>query len=249
MEGSKINILEHYRKLWFFNFHRSEGDNYKELREYYAEMLITEIEGFMPLREKKVLDVGGAKGEFCKVLTEKRMCDSINLDPAPYEHGRYSGDFIWPKTIIGSADKIPFDDNEFDIVICRGVLEHVPKEKQQHCINEMFRTVKSGGLCYIMIPPWYNFHAGHQLKPFHILPFKPAKFLRQLLFRNRIDARSLAEMGLYPITFKRMLKLIDRSGFNLRDTKDVHFRMHFLTRIPLVREVAVPSVAFILVKK
>ncbi len=59
-----------------------------------------DIEEFMLLWNRKILDVSGARGEFCKVLSEKRKCDAINLDP-------YPGKYIWPKTKIGFADAIP----------------------------------------------------------------------------------------------------------------------------------------------
>jgi SAM-dependent methyltransferase len=242
MKTDKINLFDHYRKLLFYTFNRFKGNNYSLMSEYFAQILITEIEEFMPLENKKVLDVGGAKGEFCKVIATKRKCDAINLDP-------YPGEYVWPKTQIGFADNIPFDNNKFDLVICRGVLEHIPTKKQQQCVNEMYRVTKTGGICYLMIPPWYNPHAGHSLKPFHTLPFKLARFLRQLIFRNRINADSLEEMGLYPVTFKSMLQMILTSGFEVISTKDTHFKLHFLTKIPVIREIGVPAVAFILTKK
>ena len=248
MENGKINLWNHYRKLWSFAFNRFKGNNYQLMGEYLAEILITEIEefavnsNFTPLWNKNVLDVGGARGEFCRVISERRKCNSINLDP-------YLGKYIWPKTIIGIADSMPFKDNTFDLVICRGVLEHIPTEKQHLSVNEIYRVTKTGGICYILIPPWYNPHAGHGLKPFHILPFGLAKYLRQLIFRKKINENSFEEVGLYTITFKRMLKMISTSGFEVRVTKDTHFRLHFLTRIPVIREIAVPSVAFILTKE
>jgi len=238
----KINLINHYKKLWFYSLHRGEHDNYQKMREYFAQVLIIEIEEFMPLWDKNVLDVGGAKGVFCKVLNERRRCDATNLDP-------YPGKYIWPKTKIGFADNIPFDDNKFDLVICRGVLEHIPTEKQQKSVNEMHRVLKEKGICYIMIPPWYNPHAGHGLKPFHILPFKVGKFLRELIFKNKIETTSLAEEGLYPITFRKMLKMISNSDFKILDIKNTHFRLHFLTKIPLIREIMVPAAAFILTKE
>ena len=165
----------------------------------------------------------------------------INYEPFP-------GDTVWPDTVVGFADNITFDDNSFDVVICRGVVEHIPTDKQQPSINEMYRVTREGGICYIMIPPWYNPHAGHKLKPFHYFPFKTAKFLRHLFFKNRIHANSYEEQGLFPITFQRMLKMIKVSGFQLATTRDTHLRLHGLTKIPLLREVAVPAVTFILKK-
>lgn len=242
MKNKDINLIDHYKKLFFYNFNRFKGNNYQSMREYFSQILLMEIEDFVSLWHKKILDVGGARGEFCKSLYEKRACDITNVDPFP-------GEYIWPKTKIAYADNLPFGDNEFDLVIGRGVLEHVPTDKQQQSVREMYRVTKPGGFSYILIPPWYNPHAGHGLKPFHILPFKLAKFLRQLVMREKIVANSYAEAGLYPVTFRRMKKMILVSGFSLLATRDTHFRLHFLTKIPLLREIAVPSVAFILEKK
>lgn len=227
--------------LWFFNFHRSEENNYRRMREYFSKILIMEIEEHCPLWDKKVLDVGGAQGEFCKAIHEKRRCRAVNLDPKP-------GDFVWPDTRVGFADEMPLENDAFDLVICRGVMEHVPHDKQQRSVDEMFRVTRPGGMAYILIPPWYNPHAGHTLKPFHVFPFKLAKFLRQTIFGDTIESTSFAESGLYPITFRRMLRLITASGFRLVATRDTHFRLHFTTKIPLLREIVVPAAAFLLKK-
>lgn len=250
-----VKLLKHYKKLFFYNFNRFKGYNYQAMREYLAQVLIDDIEEFLPLRNKKVLDVGGAMGEFCKVINEKRKCDAINLEPYPETGGggknpcyTVKGDYIWPNTIKGFADDIPFDDNSFDLVICRGVLEHIPREKQQKSLNEMYRVTRVNGFCYLQIPPWYSPHAGHELKPFHVLPFKMARFLRNFIFRSKIDRNSLEELNLYPITFGRTLKMIDNSGFKIISTRDTHLRIHFLTKIPLLREIAVTSAVFILKK-
>jgi len=227
--------------LWFYNFHRFKGDNARLMREYFAEVAITEIEEFEPLAGKKVLDVGGARGEFCAALHRLRNCDAFNLEPAPRE-------FLWHQNVVASADHIPFNDNSFDVVICRGVIEHIPHEHQLPSLREMFRVAKPHGPVYVVIPPWYSPHAGHKLKPFHVLPFKVARFLRELVFRKKVPGNSLAELHYHPVTFRRMLSLIRRSGFDLLATRDTHFRLHALTRVPLLREVLVPAVAFILLK-
>jgi SAM-dependent methyltransferase len=211
------------------------------MREYFARILISEVEEFTILNNKKVLDVGGSRGEFCQVLNKERACNAINLDPNP-------GKYIWEKTIVGRAEKIPFKNNEFDLVINRGVLEHIPTENHQLCINEMYRVTKKNGICYMLVPMWFNFHAGHSLKPFHLFPFKIAKFLRQLIFRNKITGNSFEEENLYKTTYKGTSTLIKNSRFKILSTKDAHFRLHFLTRIPLLREFSVPAVAFILKK-
>ena len=245
---SKTKIVDHYRKLWFFNFNRLKNGNYGLMREYFAQVVISEIEEFVPFEGKKVLDIGGARGELCKVMSEKRGCDTVNLEPAPYEYGQYSSDFLWSRTVEGFADKIPFKNNEFDIVICRSVIEHILPEKQQLSLDEMYRVTKPGGICYVTVPPWFNPLAGHGLKPFHYLPFRYAKLLAQKAYGKNIEEKSWRERRLFKITFNKMSKLVDGAGFKVKATRDTHFRLHFLTRIPIIREIAVPSVAFILSK-
>lgn len=235
------SILNHFGKLWFFNFHRYEDDNYRRMREYFAEVLIDDVEEFMLLQDKRVLDVGGANGEYCMILNQKRNCDAINLDPNPQNP-------IWPNTTIGFSDRIPFVDESFDLVICRGVLEHVPTDRLSASLMEMYRVTKKGGFCYIVIPPWFNPHAGHGLKPFHVFGFRATKYLYKFLAHKHIAGNSFEDHNLYKVTFAQMAGLLRATPYKLLATQDTHFRIHFLTKIPLVREILVPAVAFILKK-
>jgi hypothetical protein len=86
--------------------------------------------------------------------------------------------------------------------------------------------------------------------PFHFLPFRAARRLALFLYKPLTipDARSWEEYGISHITLKKMRHLIAASGFRVLATKDHHFRLHLLTEIPIIREVAVPVVAFILRK-
>src|SRR3990167_975218 len=140
-----MNLFYHYRRLIKFAFRGNRG--FYEAREYLAKVLIEELEEFIDLRAKKVLDIGGERGEFCKVLAEKRKCKAINLEPQEL-------DFVH-KTIPGTADKLPFKNREFDVVLLRGVLQHIPTKEKSKSLLEMRRVLKNGGIAYIMIPPWW----------------------------------------------------------------------------------------------
>jgi ubiquinone/menaquinone biosynthesis C-methylase UbiE len=251
-----INLAKHYRRLATFairELRRPDLEpqvvqrNAAPRMEHYAQLLLSELHEFMSFEGKLVLDVGGADGTFCKVLAENSETEAINFD-----HSINLQHLRWPQSIRGTADKLPFADNAFDLVVCTSVLEHVPTENQQNSLNEIFRVTKKGGLSYIAIPPWYNPFAGHVFRPFHVFPFEMARTLTLFYFKKPppdvLAARSYAELGLFPITFRQISRMIARSGFRVVTTKDIHFRLHSLTRIPIVREVAVPSVG-IIVKK
>ncbi len=235
------SLPRHYCTLLYYALFRFRGENYKAMRQYFAGLLAGEVEEFMSLSGARVLDVGGGKGEFCQVLQDVRDCVAVNLDLTERT-------FFCPRSMVGSGDAIPSQDDTYDLVISRGVLEHVPPQVQPRIVAEMFRVLRPGGVGYVMIPPWWNPHAGHHMKPFHIFPFHVAKRLRTFFFRNQIRGASYAEELLHPITFARMDTMLRQAGFRPLATRDTHFRLHFLTRIPLLREIAVPAVAFLVTK-
>ncbi len=238
----KNDMLNHYRALWFFTFNRKKGDNKKKMGRYFARLVMKELEEFTPLEGKKLLDVGGGRGFFCSMFKKERNCFAVNLEPFPKE-------IDYHPTIQGLAHELPFPDESFDIVLCRGVLEHIPPDMQRPSVNDMFRVTRKKGICYILIPPWYTPHAGHNLKPFHIFPFGVAKRLRRLVFGNKIVENSYAEAHLYKITFQRMKRMIEAAGFEILGVKDTHLRLHFMARIPLLRELFIPAAAFIAIKR
>jgi len=54
------------------------------------------------------------------------------------------------KTNFLDITQIPFTDEEFDIIICNHVLEHVPDDKK--AIRELYRVLKPGGLAILQVP-------------------------------------------------------------------------------------------------
>ena len=234
-----MNLFYHYHKLLKYALRGNRG--FYEAREYLAEVLIEELEEFIDLKGKKVLDIGGERGEFCKILAEKRSCQSVNLEPKKQPQG-----FVH-KTIIGRADRLPFKDRVFDLVLLRGVLQHIPTALKLKSLREMRRVLKDGGIAYIMIPPWWSPLSGQEIKPFQYFGFVLAKHLSNEILRRKIQAKNLAELGLWPMTFRSTLNYIEEAGFKVLKTTDILGRMHFLTRIPIVREL-LPSVGFILRK-
>jgi len=236
-----MNLLRHYFIVIKFALAGNKG--YYASREYLGRCLIEELDCYIDLKGKKVLDIGGEFGDFCKVLAEKRGCEAINLEP----HPPAGGEFHW-RTVIGSADRLPFKNGEFDVVLLRGVLQHIPTEKKLKSLQEMHRVLKDGGIAYIMIPPWWSPLSGQNLKPFQYLGFPLAKHFSNTIMGRKIRANNLTELGLWPMTFKSTLKYIDEAGFMVLKTTDILGRLHFLTKIPIAREILISSAGFILKK-
>lgn len=236
-----MNLFKHYYKLLSFACYGNKG--FYAAREYMGEVLIEELEEFIDLKNKKVLDIGGERGEFCKVLYEKKKCLAVNVEPSSL-----SGGFVH-KTIIAKAEDLPFKDRTFDIVLLRGVIQHIPTGKKLKSLKEMHRVLKPGGIAYLMIPPWYSPLSGQNIKPFQYFPFKIARHLRNSMFSSNIREDSISELGIWPMTFRSTLKYLSQTNFKVLKTIDILGRFHFLTKIPLLREVFINSAGFILQKK
>jgi ubiquinone/menaquinone biosynthesis C-methylase UbiE len=99
--------------------------------------------------DKLVLDAGAGESRFKDILKDVRYL-AIDIG---------WGDLGWDYSKIDvacSVDRLPFDSNVFDIVICTQVLEHV--KEPQRVLNELFRVLKGGGVVCITAPQGWGVH-------------------------------------------------------------------------------------------
>lgn len=62
---------------------------------------------------------------------------------------------------VGTGERIPCDDDAFDVVTMNDVMEHVVDPAQ--VLRECDRVLRPGGLLATVFPPYYSFHAGSHL--------------------------------------------------------------------------------------
>lgn len=58
-----------------------------------------------------------------------------------------------PKYILGDATDMSFNDNEYDMVVALDVFEHIPIDKREKFMKELYRVSK---LCFIVAAPFYS---------------------------------------------------------------------------------------------
>jgi SAM-dependent methyltransferase len=92
---------------------------------------------------------------------------------------------------------MPFTDQEFDVVICNHVLEHVPDDRK--AIREIFRVLKKGGFALLQVPTNYAMELTYE-DPRITEPAEREKHFRQkdhyrLYGRDYLDR--LAEAGFH----------------------------------------------------
>ena len=104
-------------------------------------------------KESTFLDVGCGAGYSMKRAISDLQCNVYGVDPSPGSHGvgRYNKfDFHELPILKGTAENLPFESSNFDVVYCSHVLEHVNLEDR--ALEEMNRVMKKNGVLIIGMP-------------------------------------------------------------------------------------------------
>jgi len=93
------------------------------------------------------LDVGCAQGYYISIAkTRTSNLFGIDYVPAFVAEAKKTG----AKVVACSAEKLPFESNKFDFVLCTETLEHVSDWKK--AVSEIKRVLKKNGRAIITVP-------------------------------------------------------------------------------------------------
>ncbi|MFQ6008503.1 MAG: class I SAM-dependent methyltransferase, partial [Candidatus Zixiibacteriota bacterium] len=103
-----------------------------------------------PIKNKTALDIGCGTGRIALTLAKKgATVTALDVSSAMLEfcrkEARKARVVSRIRGIRASAHEIPCADRQFDIVICFGILEHLPELVRRECIAEAARVLKQGG--------------------------------------------------------------------------------------------------------
>lgn len=105
---------------------------------------------FLANQEKKSIDALVDAVDLSENMLKKaekrarriKLKQKINLYHADCRNLSYAKEFIDGKV---TEKAISFRDNQYDVVICSGMLEHIPPEDSEKTIEEITRVLKPGG--------------------------------------------------------------------------------------------------------
>ena len=121
----------------------------KHARRYHR----TIIEKITKANPERVLDIGCGTGEFLQKLAEKSNSALYGIDIAErmIAHG-CARRIKNAAFVLSTSGRIPFSEDYFDVITCIDSFHHFPFP--QHCIGEISRVIKPGGLLFIA-DPWF----------------------------------------------------------------------------------------------
>ena len=110
----------------------------------------------------KVLDFGAGVGKLLNILIENGI-DAYGVDINHTNNKiKYLNNELIKNdrlSIIPENNKLPYDDEEFDVVISNMVFEHV--FNIEFVLNEISRVLKKNGLIYLRFPSYEILREGH----------------------------------------------------------------------------------------
>jgi len=113
--------------------------------EIDAKFVKESIKLYMDREPDRILDVGCSDGSFTKLLKDCGELYGIDLNEDALNKARGNGIFASNKKLIN------FHGNQFDIIVTRGVIQHVTDIKNYFL--ELQRILRPGGLIFALATP------------------------------------------------------------------------------------------------
>ncbi|UBF28021.1 class I SAM-dependent methyltransferase [Kovacikia minuta CCNUW1] len=111
------------------------------------------LQGLKIEREMKVLDLCCGSGQATQVLVERSQ-HVTGLDASPLSLKRARKNVPQAEYVEAFAEKMPFPDDQFDLVHTSVALHEMEPEQRQQILQEVYRVLRPGG-CFTLV----DFHA------------------------------------------------------------------------------------------
>jgi SAM-dependent methyltransferase len=108
-------------------------------RERLVKVLLTH---YLDLSGKKILHFSPEKNVF-NYIKSRASVITVDIEPGFYKS-------IDSKVNKADITQLPYNENEFDLIICNHILEHVPDDLK--AISELYRVLKKDGYAIVQIP-------------------------------------------------------------------------------------------------
>ena len=233
------------RSVRLFRDFRVEQTDPARFYSALAEDSVAQLSQHVSLDRAVLLDVGGGPGYFRDAF-QRAGATYFSLDA---DVGELAGlGEIAAGTVVGSGMNLPFADASVDVCYSSNVLEHVPDPWRM--ADEMLRVTRPGGVVFVSYTVWHGPWGGHETAPWHFLGGMRAR--RRYRRRHGHEPKNKFGESLFAVTVR------DGVAWSRRQTAgDVLGVMprynpwwsHWLTRVPVLRELVTWNLVVVLRKR
>lgn len=179
---------------------------------------VAELDRRVPLRGKKLLEIGSGFGTNLAICIADFGVDGYGVEPSGVGFGQgfvasrklFVANGLNPERIVNATgESLPFPDASFDVIYSANVLEHTQNPEQ--VLREALRVLRPGGQVYMEIPNYLAYFEGHYLVVQPPILWKPMLpwWVRVVFRRDPAFARTL-QTKINPVWCRRQLKELGR---------------------------------------
>jgi SAM-dependent methyltransferase len=216
-------------RLW-----RSEREDPAPFYAVLARDVVGRLERrYGSLSGQTVLDVGCGPGFYTKALR------AAGAHVIPLDNSRAQLELAGDPpegALLGDAMDLPLADASVDGVLSSNMLEHTPDPWL--VLDEIERVLRPGGWAYVSFTNWCSPWGGHDISPYHYLG--PRLGLRLYERSHGPPRKNRPGEELFPLHIGPTLRDLRRRPGVVVDAVEPRYwpRLHFVVRVPLVRELA-----------
>jgi ubiquinone/menaquinone biosynthesis C-methylase UbiE len=114
-------------------------------------------------RKQRVLDIGCGTGYSCVWLRQRfGFACAYGIDVSPRAAEFWQARRL-DTVALATADKLPFEENEFDLVTCFDVIYQLDDERASQAVAEIHRVLRPGGLLFMREPAYEWLRGSHDI--------------------------------------------------------------------------------------
>lgn len=159
-------------------------------------------------RNGKILDIGCGSYPFNLINT--KFSEKYGLDKfidENYKENLDTGKINFFNFDLEKDNKLPFEDNFFDVVTMLAVFEHIEKDKLTILITEVRRVLKNDGVYILTVPAYWT-----------------DKLLRTLAKLGLVSKEEVEEHK-DSYTHKKIFHYLNSAGFNKKEIEAGYFEL------------------------
>lgn len=245
MDRLEIDLMHLYRDLLKYKDWEKRVEN--RISGKYGYNMRIEIEKYINLKDKFILDLGSGYGDF----TLECLKNNYNIDGTePDIITRIISDTRlknYNKHIFKDfGENLIFDSNIFDVIVCNRVLEHT--NKSYEILEEIIRTLKPEGKAYITVPnyiyPYEEHYEVFTLIPVVLIP--KTILMRTMLY---LKGTNIFLDGINTkINTLDILNFLDRRNIQIRNITEEKLEQKYGIFSKVLKYFS-PSFEFIIIKR
>jgi ubiquinone/menaquinone biosynthesis C-methylase UbiE len=194
----------------------------KELETFKYKTLVPLVDSFLSISGKNILDFGCGSGHSTFALAWRgASCKGIDISKESVEKAialkkEYFNDLDINFISVKDTINLPFSDNEFDVVVCNAVFEHIFPEKREKIFNELYRVTKPNGFIIIRGTPNRYFPKDGHTTELWLVPWMPLALAKYFVIAINGGIKKTDKIAKLNIEISKKIKMIPKNEWYSR---------------------------------